>query len=44
MIISLAVAQKATYENYKVFKIILTTKAQVEKLHEFENILDGVSR
>nr|XP_012226656.1 PREDICTED: zinc carboxypeptidase A 1-like [Linepithema humile] len=43
MIVSLAAAQKATYVNYKVFKIIPTTEAQIETLHEFENILDGFS-
>lgn len=43
MIVSLVAAHKATYVNYKVFRIIPTTEAQIEKLHEFQKIFDGVS-
>ncbi|KAM0726995.1 Zinc carboxypeptidase A 1 [Formica fusca] len=42
-ILSLAVAQKARFNNYKVFRIIPTTEAQVEILRELEEIPDGFS-
>ncbi|KYN42302.1 Zinc carboxypeptidase A 1, partial [Trachymyrmex septentrionalis] len=40
-IVSLAAGQKALYDNYKVFRMIPTTKTQLEILHEMENINDG---
>lgn len=43
-IVCLAATQKATFNNYKVFRIIPTTEAQVNKLHQMEEILDGVSK
>ncbi|XP_011690613.1 PREDICTED: zinc carboxypeptidase isoform X2 [Wasmannia auropunctata] len=43
MIVWLAAAQKATFNNYKVFRIIPTTEAQVNKLHLLEAIPDGFS-
>ncbi|XP_012529192.3 zinc carboxypeptidase [Monomorium pharaonis] len=42
-IVSLAAAQKALYNNYKVFRITPITEKQVEILHELENINDGFS-
>lgn len=44
MILCLVVAQKATFNNYKVFRIIPTTETQVHKLQQLEAIPDGVSR
>ncbi|XP_067211704.1 zinc carboxypeptidase [Linepithema humile] len=42
-IVGLAAAQKATFKNYKVFRIIPTTEAQVEILREFQEVSDGFS-
>lgn len=42
--VCLTAAQKATFNNYKVFRIIPTTEAQINKLHQLEAIHDGVSR
>lgn len=36
-IVGLTVGQKALYDNYKVFRMIPTTKTQLEILHEMEN-------
>ncbi|XP_029161889.1 LOW QUALITY PROTEIN: zinc carboxypeptidase-like [Nylanderia fulva] len=41
-ILGLAIAEKARFNNYKVFRLIPTTKSQVEILHEFE-VSDGFS-
>ena len=35
--------QKATFTNYKVFRIVPITEAQVEILREFQEVPDGVS-
>lgn len=43
-IVGLADAQKAIYNNYKVFRIIPTTKTHLENLQELENVYDGVSK
>lgn len=43
-IVGLAAAQKAVYNNYKVFRMIPTTKTQLEILQELENGYDGVSK
>lgn len=43
-ILCLVAAQKATFNNYKVFRIIPTTETQVNKLQQLEAIPDGVSR
>lgn len=43
-IVSLAAAQKAVFNNYKVFKLIPTTETQLEILRQLENGYDGVSR
>ncbi|KAL6434374.1 hypothetical protein ACFW04_006055 [Cataglyphis niger] len=42
-ILGLAIAEKARFNNYKVFRIIPTTEAQVEILRELEEISDGFS-
>ncbi|XP_012526206.3 zinc carboxypeptidase [Monomorium pharaonis] len=42
-IVCLAAAQKATFNNYKVFRIIPTTEAHVNELHQLEAIHDGFS-
>lgn len=44
MIVSLAIAQKATFENYKVFSIMPTTESQIQQLHKIIRFHDGVSR
>lgn len=44
MIVYLVAAQKATFNNYKVFRIIPTTEVQVNKLQQLEAIPDGVSK
>lgn len=43
-IVGLAAAQKAVYNNYKVFRMIPTTKTQLEILQQLENGYDGVSK
>lgn len=43
-ILCLVAAQKATFNNYKVFRIIPTTETQVKKLQQLQAIPDGVSR
>jgi len=43
MIVGLAATQKATFRDYKVFRIVPTTEIQVEILREFQEISDGVS-
>jgi len=43
MIVYLIAAQKATFNNYKVFRIIPTTEIQVNKLQQLEAIPDGFS-
>ncbi|XP_011160261.1 zinc carboxypeptidase [Solenopsis invicta] len=42
-IVGLTTAQKALYNNYKVFKLIPTTETQLEILQELENAYDGFS-
>lgn len=42
-ILSLAIAQKARFNDYKVFRIIPTTEVQVQILRGLEEITDGVS-
>ncbi|XP_011701633.1 PREDICTED: zinc carboxypeptidase-like [Wasmannia auropunctata] len=43
-IVGLAAAEKALYNNYKVFRMIPTTETQLEVLQEFENtVYDGFS-
>ncbi|KYN04096.1 PREDICTED: zinc carboxypeptidase-like [Cyphomyrmex costatus] len=42
-VVSLATGQKALYDNYKVFRMIPTTKTQLDILHEMENVYDGFS-
>lgn len=44
MIVSLTIAQKATFDNYKVFSIVPTTEEQIEQLYQMIQIHDGVSR
>lgn len=44
LLVSLAAAEKASYENYKVFRIIPATVDQVETLRALEEIPDGVSK
>lgn len=41
--VSLVVAEKATFENYKVFKIATTTQKQADLLKQLTEISDGVS-
>ncbi|XP_011877191.1 PREDICTED: zinc carboxypeptidase-like [Vollenhovia emeryi] len=41
--VGLAAAQKAVYNNYKVFRMIPTTETQLEILQELENGYDGFS-
>lgn len=41
--VALATAEKVTFENYKVFKIIPTSTEQIEFLRQFEERIDGVS-
>lgn len=43
MIVSLT-AQKATFDNYKVFSIVPTKEEQIEQLYQMIQIHDGVSR
>lgn len=43
-ILGLAIAQKARFNNYKVFRIIPNTEAQVEILRQLEEVPDGVSK
>ncbi|XP_011632281.1 zinc carboxypeptidase-like [Pogonomyrmex barbatus] len=43
IIVCLTIAQKATFNNYKVFRIIPTTQTQVNELRQLEEILDGFS-
>lgn len=38
-----AVEQKASFENYKVFRIVPVTEKQVQLLRQLEDITDGVS-
>ncbi|XP_011160941.1 zinc carboxypeptidase [Solenopsis invicta] len=42
-IVCLAAAQKATFNNYKVFRIIPTTEEQVNNLQQLQAIYDGFS-
>ncbi|KMQ94422.1 zinc carboxypeptidase a 1 [Lasius niger] len=42
-ILGLAIAQKARFNNYKVFRIIPNTEAQVEILRQLEEVPDGFS-
>lgn len=44
MIVSLAIALKATFDNYKVFGIVPSTKEQIAQLYRMVEIHDGVSR
>lgn len=44
MIVSLAIAQKATFENYKVFSIMPTTESQIQQLYKIIQFHDGVNR
>ncbi|CAL1679898.1 unnamed protein product [Lasius platythorax] len=41
MIVSLTIAQKATFDNYKVFSIVPTTEEQIEQLYQMIQIHDG---
>ncbi|XP_072766471.1 LOW QUALITY PROTEIN: zinc carboxypeptidase-like [Anoplolepis gracilipes] len=43
IIVSLMAAQKATFVNYKIFRILPTTKMQADELHRLEEIPDGFS-
>ncbi|XP_029664068.1 zinc carboxypeptidase-like [Formica exsecta] len=43
MIMSLAIAQKATFENYKVFSIMPTTQSQFQQLYKIVKFHDGFS-
>ncbi|XP_014486643.1 PREDICTED: zinc carboxypeptidase-like [Dinoponera quadriceps] len=41
--LGLAAAQKATFNNYKIFKILPTTEKQVQLLQQLEQVADGFS-
>lgn len=41
--VAFATAEKVTFENYKVFKIIPTSTEQLELLKQFDEQNDGVS-
>lgn len=43
-IVGLTAAQKAVYNNYKVFRMVPSTETQLEFLQELENGYDGVSK
>ncbi|XP_011160936.1 zinc carboxypeptidase [Solenopsis invicta] len=42
-VVGLVAAEQATYENYKVFKVIATTQAQAESLNQLTDFSDGFS-
>jgi len=44
MIVIMVIAQKATYENYKVFRITPTTEKQLKLIHKLRQFRDRVSR
>jgi len=43
-IVITVIAQKATYENYKVFRIIPTTEKQLKLIRKLRQFHDRVSR
>jgi hypothetical protein len=43
-IVGVATAEIATFNNYKVFRIIPSSVAQVEALRQLDTFSDGVSR
>lgn len=43
-ILGLTAAQKATFENYKVFRVTPITEEQLEILRQLENVHNEVSR
>lgn len=43
-VVSLVAAEKATFDNYKVFKIAATNQTQAELLNQLAEVPDGVSK
>lgn len=43
-LLSFAVAEKARYDNYRVYEILIDNDQQLELMQEIENYPDGVRR